>query len=256
MTADGRRAIERKVLIGTAINFVIGFVSAALIAALVIPLFVKRATRRAVGRALAATPYAPEEIRADKDELRARLAVSARRLEVTVAAMKTRALTKITELGEKSDVIDQLKNDADAKDAAIARLRGEVEEKTAAVLALEERNRALGERLRTATKQFEIRGRTLRQKEDMLADKEAELVRLVAELGEHTVLADRQRGEIDAMREQVDAIRLSIAGYEEAFNEAAERWPDDDDAGLSWADESPAQAPDYDRRGATRRRRS
>lgn len=209
------------VLIGSAIVFIIGFVSAALLAALLVPLFVKRAASRALRRAIAATPYAPEEIRDDKDELRAKLAVSTHRLEMSVAALKAKTRSTIDEIGQKRDSIDQLKNDADEKADAIVRLRGEVQERTAAIVTLEKRNKALDDRLRTIEEQFEIRGRRLREKEEVLADKEAELVKLVAELGAHYAIADDQRQEIDAMRSQVEEIKSSVMNYENSLKEAA-----------------------------------
>lgn len=209
------------VLIGTAIAFIAGFGSAALLAALLVPLFVKRAAWRAVDRAVAATPYAPEEIRADKDELRAKLAVSTHRLEMSVAALKATTRSTIDDLGQKRGSIDQLKSDADEKADAIVRLRGEVQERIAAIVALEKRNKVLDDRLRTIEEQFEIRGRRLREKEEVLADKEAELVKLVAELRTHSAIADDQRQEIDAMRTQVEEIRSSVMNYENAIKEAA-----------------------------------
>lgn len=220
-TRTGGALLNLNVVIGRAIVFIIGFGSAALLAALFVPLLVKRAARRAVGRAIAATPYAPEEIRADKDELRTKLVVSTRRLEISVAAMKAKTRSTIDELGQKRGFIDQLKNETDEKADAIVRLRGEVEERTAAIVALEERNKTLDERLRTIGKQFEIRGHRLREKEEVLADKEAELVKLVAELGAYSAIADDQRQEIDAMRTQVEEIRSSVMNYENAIKEAA-----------------------------------
>lgn len=189
----------------TVFNFGVGFLSAALLAALLVPLLVKRASRRAVGRAIAATPYAPEEIRSDKDELRAKLAVSTRQLEMSVAVMKAKTLSKIAELGQKGDFIDQLKNEIGEKDAAIA--------------ALADRNKNLHEKLLAAEKEFELRSRALREAEEVIAGKEAELAELVAELGEHSAIVDNQRAEIDAMRVQIEEIRTSVTDYENALNE-------------------------------------
>ncbi|MFY9692897.1 MAG: hypothetical protein WAK35_04040, partial [Xanthobacteraceae bacterium] len=61
-------------MIETAIDFGIGFLSAALPGLLIVPLVFKRLLRRSVDRIVAAAPYPPAEMRADKDELRSKLA--------------------------------------------------------------------------------------------------------------------------------------------------------------------------------------
>jgi chromosome segregation ATPase len=56
----------------------------------------------------------------------------------------------------------------------------------------------------------------LREAERILADKEAALSKLLGELGERSLVADSQRSEIAALRTQVDANKISVAGYERA----------------------------------------
>jgi len=196
-------------VIDTALNFGIGFLCAALLGLLFVPLLHRRAVRQAVHRVVAATPYSTEEIRADKDQLRAKLAASTRHLETGVAEMKARTISKLTELGQKTDVINQLKN--------------ELDEKTATIIALANRNKTLHEKLLATEEEFEIRSSALREAESVIADKEAELVRLVTELGEHSTMAERQRTEIAALRTQVEAIRASVVDYEIALKETVVR---------------------------------
>jgi chromosome segregation ATPase len=205
-------------VIETAIYFSAGFLSAALLGILFVPLLYRRAMRRALRRIVSAAPYPPAEIRADKDELRAKLATSTRQLEKSLAAMKTKTMSKLNELGQKTDMIAQLQNEIGEKTDAITRLKNEVNEKAATISTLEERNIVLGERLRAAQTQFENRGGALCEAEELLVRKEAELIRLSAELKERSFVAERHSEEILALHEQVEAIRTSVVNYENALN--------------------------------------
>jgi len=180
--------------------FGIGFLAAALLGLLFVPLVHNRAVRLTMRRLEAATPLSIAEIRADKDQLRAEFAMSTRRLEMSVAQMKTRTTSQLAELGKKSDAINQLKK--------------ELGEKTATIFALEARDKSLRDQLRATEEEFEIKSSALREAERALAEKEAELVKLVAELGEHSITADSQRVELAALRTQVEAMKVGVADSE------------------------------------------
>jgi chromosome segregation ATPase len=180
--------------------FGIGFLVAALLGLLFVPLVHNRAVRLTMKRLEAATPLSIAEIRADKDQLRAEFAMSTRRLEMSVAQMKTKTTSQLAELGKKTDAINQLKK--------------ELGEKTATIFALEARDKTLREQLRSTEEEFAIKSGALREAERTLADKEAELVKLVAELGEHSITADSQRVELAALRTQIEAMKVSVADYE------------------------------------------
>jgi chromosome segregation ATPase len=193
----GRR---RSFMIEPAMYFGIGFLVAALLGLLFVPLVHNRAVRLTMKRLEAATPLSIAEIRADKDQLRAEFAMSTRRLEMSVAQMKTKTTTQLAELGKKTDAINQLKK--------------ELGEKTATIFALEARDKTLREQLRATEEEFGIKTGSLREAERGLADKEAELVKLVAEVGEHSITADNQRVELAALRTQVEAMKVSVGEYE------------------------------------------
>src|SRR6202140_3733401 len=180
--------------------FGIGFLVAALLGLLFVPLVHNRAVRLTMRRLEAATPLSIAEIRADKDQLRAEFAMSPRRLEMSVAQMKTKTTSQLAELGKKADAVNQLKK--------------ELGEKTATIFALEARDKTLREQLRATEEEFGIKSSALREAERTLADKEAELVKLVAELGEHSITSDNQRVELAALRTQVEAMKVSVADYE------------------------------------------
>jgi len=189
--------------------FAIGFLVAALFGLMFVPLVHNRAVRLTMRRLEAATPLTIAEIRADKDQLRAEFAMSTRRLELSVEQMKSRTTTQLAELGKKTDAINQLKK--------------ELGEKTAAFFAVEARDKTLLEQLRATEEEFELKTGALREAERALADKEAELSKLVAELGDRSINADTQRVELAALRTQVEAMKVSVGDYERAMKETEER---------------------------------
>jgi chromosome segregation ATPase len=189
--------------------FGIGFLVAALLGLLFVPLVHNRAVRLTMRRLEAATPLSVAEIRADKDQLRAEFAMSTRRLEMSVEHMKARTTNQLAELGKKTDAINYLKK--------------ELGEKTATIFALETRDKNLRDQLRATEEEFEHKSGALREAERGLADKQADLAKLVAELGERSIMADSQRVELAALRTQVEAMKVSVADYDRAVRLTEER---------------------------------
>src|SRR6202051_4843590 len=166
--------------------FAIGFFVAALFGLLFVPLVHNRAVRLTMRRLEAATPLSIAEIRADKDQLRAEFAMSTRRLEMSVEQMKAKTTNQLAELGKKTEAVNHLKK--------------ELGEKSATISATETREKTLRDQLRATEEEFENKSGSLREAERTLADKEAELVRLSAELSERSLSADSQRVELAALR--------------------------------------------------------
>jgi chromosome segregation ATPase len=189
--------------------FGIGFLVAALLALLFVPLVHSRAVRLTMRRLEAATPLSIAEIRADKDQLRAEFAMSTRRLEMSVEQMKAKTTGQLAELGKKTDAINQLKK--------------ELGEKTAAIIALESRDKNLQDQLRVNEEEFEVKSSALREAERGLADKQADLAKIVAELGERSIMADSQRVELAALRTQIEAMKVSVADHERAVRASEEK---------------------------------
>jgi chromosome segregation ATPase len=189
--------------------FGIGFLVAALLGLLFVPLVHHRAVRLTMRRLEAATPLSIAEIRADKDQLRAEFAMSTRRLEMSVEQMKARTTGQLAELGKKTDAINHLKK--------------ELGEKTAAIFAFESREKNLRDQLRSTEEEFEIKSTALREAERTLSDKQADLAKIIAELGERSILADSQRVELAALRTQIEAMKVSVADHDRAVRSTEER---------------------------------
>jgi chromosome segregation ATPase len=176
--------------------FGIGFLIAALIGLVVIPLVHGRAVRLTLRRLEAATPLSMAEIQADKDQLRAEFAMSTRRLEMSVEQLKFKSTSQLSELGKKGD--------------AINRLKMELGEKTASIFALEARDKALRDQLRTTEEEVAAKTDIVHEAQRALADKEAELAKMVSALDERSSEADAQKIEITTLRVQVEALKEGL----------------------------------------------
>src|SRR5438067_4815851 len=117
----------------------IGFLVAGLLVIGAIPLVHARAVRLTMKRLEAVTPMSMAEIQADKDQLRAEFAMSTRRLEMSVEQMKAKTTSQLAEIGKKTE--------------AIGRLKLELGEKTAAMFALEAREKQILEDMNEARRE-------------------------------------------------------------------------------------------------------
>ena len=178
--------------------FGIGFLAAALVGLVIIPLVHSRAVRLTMRRLEAATPLSMAEIQADKDQLRAEFAMSTRRLEVAVEGLRTKSTSQLAELGKKGD--------------AINRLKIELGEKTATIFALEARDKALRDQLRTTEEEFSIKTSAMLDAQRALSAKEAELAKLISELDERSSVAESQKVDIVSLKTQVEALKERLTG--------------------------------------------
>ena len=187
----------------------IGFLVASLLLLVIVPLVHNRATRLTMRRLEASTPVSMVEIQADKDQLRAEFAMSTRRLEMSVDQLKSRTTGQLSELGKKTEAINRLKTD--------------LGEKSAAMLAMEARETALREQIRVSEEELAFKTTSMHETARSLSDKESELSKLSAELGERSFLTDSQRVEIVALRTQTEALKGQVDRAETDINGAQER---------------------------------
>jgi chromosome segregation ATPase len=151
----------------------------------------------------AATPLSMAEIQADKDQLRAEFAMSARRLEMSVEQLKNRTTSQLADLGKKTD--------------AINRMKIELGEKNATIFALEAREKAVKEQLRATEEEHAAKTEALRLAEQALTDKQGELGKLNTELSDRSMVADSRQVELVAVRAQIDELKNRVSGAEREF---------------------------------------
>jgi chromosome segregation ATPase len=181
----------------------IGFLISMLFGLMILPLVHNRAVRLTTRRLEAATPLSMAEIQADKDQLRAEFAMSARRLELSVEQLKNKTTSQLAELGKKTD--------------AINRMKIELGEKNATIFALEAREKAVKEQLRATEEEFAARTEALRLAEKALADKQGELAKLSAELNDRSVVAETRQVELIAVHAQIDELKGRVGQAEKEF---------------------------------------
>jgi chromosome segregation ATPase len=187
----------------------IGFLVSMLFGLMIVPLVHNRAVRLTTRRLEAATPLSMAEIQADKDQLRAEFAMSARRLEISVDQLKNKTTSQLAELGKKSD--------------AINRMKLELGEKNATIFSLEARETAVNEKLAATETEFAAKMESLRAAERALADKQGELARLGHELSDRTMVADSRQIELVAVRAQIEALKNRVEDAEKEFSSTQQR---------------------------------
>jgi chromosome segregation ATPase len=181
----------------------IGFLLSMLCGLMVVPLVHNRAVRLTTRRLEAATPLSMAEIQADKDQLRAEFAMSARRLEMSVEQLKHKTTSQLAELGKKTD--------------AINRMKIELGEKNATIFALEAREKAVKEQLRATEEEFTDKTEALRTAEQALSEKQSELAKINAELSSRTVTAESRQVELLAVHAQIDELKRRVGDAENEF---------------------------------------
>jgi chromosome segregation ATPase len=181
----------------------IGFLVSMLFGLMIVPLVHNRAVRLTTRRLEAATPLSMAEIQADKDQLRAEFAMSARRLEMSVDQLRNKTTSQLAELGKKTD--------------AINRMKLELGEKNATIFSLEAREKAMKEQLRATEEEFTAKTESLRTAEQALADKQSELAKLNAELSDRSMVAESRQAELVSVRTQVDALKSRVTEAEKEF---------------------------------------
>src|SRR5581483_4778351 len=183
----------------------IGFLIAGLLVIGVIPLVHARAVRLTQRRLEALTPMSMAEIQADKDQLRAEFAMSTRRLEMNVEQMKARTTGQLAEIGKKSE--------------AIGRLKIELSDKAAALLALEAKEKLLSDELAGTRQELAAKSEALEKAERGLAEVSAELSKTAGNLHETSANSETQRIELIALRAQSEVLKEQLEGFEKETKE-------------------------------------
>jgi chromosome segregation ATPase len=187
----------------------IGFLIAGLLVLGILPLVHARAVRLTTRRLESLSPLSLAEIQADKDRLRAEFAMSTRRLEMSVDQLKAKTTSQLAEIGKKSD--------------AIGRLKLDLGEKTAALFALEAKERQLGGELESIRAGMKAKENALAEAERSLGSTQAELSQATGNFHESSVTTESQRVQLVALRAQGEALKAQVQSYEQETQELNER---------------------------------
>lgn len=166
-----------------------------------------RIGHRTMKRLETIAPTLMSDIEADMGQLHAQIAVATRRLETSVEQMKSKTTSQLSEIAKSSE--------------SIARLKAEHSDRAAALEALEAKERAMAEQLRTTEAHLDVKIRALEEVDRKLSQEKAELKDLmafidardkIAELdSRHGAAMDTLRGEKTKLEEQLAQSRGECA---------------------------------------------
>ncbi len=141
--------------------FVLGALASALIMLLIMPAVWRRAVRLTKKRIEAATPITLAEFRADKDQLRAEFALSTRRLEMNVEALRKRLAEQLGDVSRKRGDLAVVKGERDEHLAAVRELEGHEQALRERVLELQREGAELAQRLALRDEQLAAKAEAL-----------------------------------------------------------------------------------------------
>lgn len=142
--------------------FVLGLLVAGMLALIILPAVWRRAVRLTKKRIEAATPMTMAEFRADKDQLRAEFALSTRRLEMNVEALRRRLADQLRDINRKKNELGGMKGERDSHLQIVRELEEREAEARRRILELEKEGADIAQKLR-------MRDRELGEKVVMLA---------------------------------------------------------------------------------------
>jgi len=128
--------------------FVLGLLVAGLLALIIMPAVWRRAVRLTKKRIEAATPMTMAEFRADKDQLRAEFALSTRRLEMNVEALRRRLSDQLRDINRKKSELGGIKGERDSHLQVVRELEEREAEARRRILDLEREGADLTQKLR------------------------------------------------------------------------------------------------------------
>lgn len=134
--------------------FGLGLLIAALVALAIMPAIWRRAVRLTKKRIEAATPMTMAEFRADKDQLRAEFALSTRRLEMNVEALRRRLSEQLRDINRKRSEVGAIKSERDTHMSVVRELEEREAELRRRILDLEKEGADLAQRLRMRDREY------------------------------------------------------------------------------------------------------
>lgn len=171
--------------------FALGFFVSTLLGLMIVPALNERADRLARRRVEAQLPASVAELNAERDMLRAELAVRERRIEQRLATIREKQAADMAELGRRMTRIATLTDEGEAARAEIARLEQDLAITRNALADSEARAAGLSAQL------LENR-ETLTARETTLADLQARHARALADL-------DARRIEVSDLQTRLEA---------------------------------------------------
>ena len=184
-----------------------GFLVAGLLALVLISSVHHRAVRLTQRRLQDSIPVSLTEIQADRDKLRAKFAMSARRLEMTVEQLEAKVTSQRGEIARKSEAIARLKAQLAEKDGLADELGAKLKS-----LSIENRQTGQGYAMQSAAAEATAQA---------LAAREAGLAKAALDINELTLTGETQKVEIALLKTQIEQFRSRINELERDAEDSA-----------------------------------
>jgi len=192
--------------------FALGLLVASLVALAVMPAVWRRAVRLTKKRIEAATPITMAEFRADKDQLRAEFALSTRRLEMNVEALRRRLSDQLRDINRKRNEVGAIKEDRETQLQQIRELEEREAELRRRILDLEKEGADLAQRLRMRDREFADKSAQLETAREALRGKTPRSIDV-----DGKALSGDYNTDMDLLLQKLDAERKR-AGFVETQN--------------------------------------
>ncbi|MER9302014.1 hypothetical protein NKJ06_07810 [Mesorhizobium sp. M0293] len=206
-------------MVQSVLFFVLGFLCAGFLALMVAPAIWRRAVTLTRRRIEASIPLTQTEIQADKDRVRAEYAMSTRRLEISVKALREKAAEQLVEISRGHEALKGLAVERMDKNHALTELGA----KNEALRQREGELQQLSERLKETERKLEKRALELEKLERMYDDasfsSSSRQIELVARESEMQKLAS-DIALLRGQRKEADRRGQEIAAESKAAREA------------------------------------
>jgi len=196
-------------IIENVMYFVLGFLGAGLLALMIMPSIWRRAVRLTKKRIEAATPMTMAEFRADKDQLRAEFALSTRRLEMNVEALRKRLADQLSEVNRRRTEQSTLKSERDEQFTIVRELEERESQLRRRILDLEKEGADLAQRLRMRDRDYDSKvtelDRLRRREGGISSDDIDELLNAL----------EKERARSERLEEQVHRLIAQLESHDE-----------------------------------------
>lgn len=206
-------------MVQSVLFFVLGFLCAGFLALMVAPAIWRRAVALTRRRVESSIPLTQTEIQADKDRIRAEYAMTTRRLEISVKALREKAAEQLVEINRGREAMKGLAVERTDKNQALTELGA----KNEALRQREGELQQLSERLKETERKLEKRALELEKLERMYDDasfsSSSRQIELVARESEMQKLAS-DIAMLRGQRKEADRRGQEIAAESKAARDA------------------------------------
>ncbi|RWO87301.1 hypothetical protein [Mesorhizobium sp.] len=206
-------------MVQSVLFFVLGFLCAGFLALMVAPAIWRRAVALTRKRVESSIPLTQTEIQADKDRIRAEYAMTTRRLEISVKALREKTAEQLVEINRGREAMKGLAVERTDKNQALTELGA----KNEALRQREGELQQLSERLKETERKLEKRALELQKLERMYDDasfsSSSRQIELVARESEMQKLAS-DIAMLRGQRKEADRRGQEIAAESKAAREA------------------------------------